>query len=432
MERHQGGYKWSEGVDGCIFKPYVLCDTDPDMDYEERKKKGKISKIVKKDKLSLEEKIEDILKQKFLHVVEGKGVVVSESHCTPKFVKGQNNVTGSNTRIRPNGPCNNLDITKPENYINFIMEKYDKTLYDFSYCDPGELITEQSICLETLQKALNAAVALIPDEGPWILHTDLHQANVLLKQSKDKNGWSIDESAISDWGNTVVLYNPNDKDEVFRNFRAMKYLFYSFGLSDKKQNTLFYEREEELLQFPSVIRDAYERIYTEAKKPDGELDKDDLNIVRVTSIYGLLNHLDNFHTKNKTNRSNQKQVPDGCLNELLHCSSQQKVIDTLNKYFITKEPFIDLNRFFPPKTTNSKKLINIYEDYTPKEKKENIRPPAPTPAPTPTPKKWFSFFQRKNNTTNRTKKICKQTPWLCRGSTANFKGGKTKKRLRSR
>jgi hypothetical protein len=54
------------------------------------------------------------------------------------------------------------------------------------------------------QNAMSAAVELVPDAGPWIIHTDLHGNNIL---QSSKNTASV-KFMLHDWGRSLVIADP--------------------------------------------------------------------------------------------------------------------------------------------------------------------------------------------------------------------------------
>lgn len=91
--------------------------------------------------------------------------------------------------------CANLGVKKgPQEHANFITPEMDGSLRDY----PG---SPQTI----VGPAVMAAVDMVPDQGPWIIHMDLHPANVLYKVEGDHV-----RTALADWGRALHIEKPND------------------------------------------------------------------------------------------------------------------------------------------------------------------------------------------------------------------------------
>lgn len=325
MERQQGGEMWEQGADGCIFNPSVACKDDTVPNQE-----NTVSKIIPKG--SIDERVEEFIAQHFPHVVAGKGVLIAQKRCTPHFIP-TNLVKQKKISNNTDGPCYRVDSNNPEAYTNFVYEKYD-----FPFSEISRSLSEE-YTKRLLQRALNAGVALVPDDGPWVIGLDFHVANIFTKYGTVKEPYS----SLADWGRTLIIENPHDFSsiqkgiqETFESLKKSKIVNDSFLSFLKGAN---YD------QFGVVIRQALNNL--RAAKSEDDTFKTNLNRLRVNSVYGLL------RSCKKYTRMGYIPIMDNLLSELLQTTSQQDIVSTINKYFGAN--YIDLNAFFPKTTRGGKR-----------------------------------------------------------------------------
>lgn len=343
----KGGLRWKQGADGCVFKPSVACqgDTTPNPS-------NTVSKIMPKG--SVEERVQNFLQEKFPNVVAAKGVSIAVKRCTPQYTPQNENMSAN---IEKSGdpeipPCFRLKFLRPEGYTNFVLEEYDDDLNNAAKTKSAEDIKGY------LRNALNAAVALVPDDGPWVLGYDFHPGNIFLK----KNGTEV-VSSLADWGRTIIIENPKDPMSIQASIQQGLNDLRMEGWTTTKQGsyarqiTVPIERIKDypnVLQFPDFIRRSYDNVYNRPANAAGTLNPD-LHNIRLTTVHGIINSLRGTNAFKGTNAINW-------LNRLIikldKTESQQDIVDAINEY--TRSDYIDLAKMFPPL-------------------------PAPAPAPTPAP-----------------------------------------------
>lgn len=344
----KGGEKWEQGSDGCIFKPSVACKND-----NTANPPNTVSKLILKD--SIDEKVENFIAVHFPHVVKGKGVLIAEKRCEPEFKDTNLVVSAQNPSLKKNGePCAKITSTTDTSlYTNFIYEEYDKSLFDAVYF---ESIDDT---LKVLCRALNAAVALVPDDGPWIIGLDFHTGNILVKTENppdktDKKPYS----SLADWGRTLIIENPHDFSSIQKGiketFEALK------KMKEVSDTFLSYAQGEKANynQFGIVVRRALNSLLS-AKETD-PTNKINKNIVRANSIYGILRSCNQYtplkefkKTFTKNDGTQETKTLQDLSDEILNTTSQQDIVSTINKYFGAN--YIDLNAFFPKTTRGGKR-----------------------------------------------------------------------------
>jgi hypothetical protein len=123
--------------------------------------------------------------------------------CTPQFL--DSNLTGS---LSPRGPCSKL-VSKNvgDLYSNLLTAEYTDTFVKYS-TQINPLSLDEAIIL--LRGAITAAVELVPDNGPWIIHGDLHFGNVLVKKDIGFEPYT----GIGDWGRTIIISDPKNAESI--------------------------------------------------------------------------------------------------------------------------------------------------------------------------------------------------------------------------
>lgn len=327
----KGGERWKQGADGCIFKPSVACqgDTTPNPP-------NTVSKIMKKD--SVEERVQEFLQTHFPNVVAGKGVSIALKRCRPQYKPQNENMSKT---IEKSGdpkipPCFRLKFLRPEDYTNFVLEEYDDDLKNAASAVD---------IIKYLRNALNAAVALVPDDGPWVLGYDFHPGNIFLK----KQGTEI-ISSLADWGRTIIIENPKNSQSIQAGIKQ--------AIDDLRKDGWTIVRIKDypnVFQFPNRIRSAYDNFNANPLTPDGALNPN-IHDIQLTTVYGIINSLrgtDAFKDYNVINWLNRLIV------KLDKTEGQQGIINVINEF--TRSDYIDLAKMFPP-----------------------LPAPAPAPAPAPT------------------------------------------------
>jgi hypothetical protein len=197
----RGGAKWKQGADTCVFKPAVKCtEGTPSLD-------GMISRIQSDSTANEEKAVEEVLKASFPKLIENGSITVSSHVCTPVFEEGDlessEEVAGANIYKALRGETTACQsITKSSTDLtNFITPERGVPYADLP--PPASLKERYSY----LRPLLLTAISLVPDTGPWVIHTDCHTRNILVHEGNP---------TIIDWGRALVIRNPDNETETRR------------------------------------------------------------------------------------------------------------------------------------------------------------------------------------------------------------------------
>lgn len=213
--RHNGGAMWRQGEDACIFKPVVKCAGDS-KSYGD----GYISRITNKKDDGF--KIEDVINNKFKALSKSGWVATYVKSCKPEYTEDDMRKDGEFDTRYPQthkGECNKLINKSSEERkddVNLIYKQLGSTLTE---------INTKAISLETafteLQHAFSTVIELIPDSGPWLIHTDLHTDNILYNTESHKY-------ILNDWGRTLIIDDPTSLTKSAKNVVDFLDKFYPF------------------------------------------------------------------------------------------------------------------------------------------------------------------------------------------------------------
>ena len=202
--RQYGKGPWRQGQDTCVFQPVVDCK-DEKTSYND----GYVSRIVSKDDRTVS--VEKLLKDKFSHLIRDGWITAYVKSCQPKYKPSDRDRTKEfqDSYGRTKGACNKkifADNRTAPTQINLISKKLGDT-----YDAKAKLTTKQK-AFEEIRNAFSASIELLPDDGPWIIHTDLHKGNILFNE--DTNQYSL-----HDWGRTLVIHNPKSDESFIKDCR---------------------------------------------------------------------------------------------------------------------------------------------------------------------------------------------------------------------
>jgi hypothetical protein len=197
--------RWKQGSDTCVFKPSVGCQDGA----APGNLPGMISRVVEEGSIDVE--TESRLKESFPDLAKRGLITVYTQACTPAF-----STTNLNwgEMLSHSGAC---DLKSPhDTYTNLITTEYTNDYYSFVRGKGlGGIKIGPERGLELLRGALCAAVALVPDNGTWGIHGDLHLGNVLIKQDLDsKDRASQSYTSLADWGRSLT-FDSTSMDSVF-------------------------------------------------------------------------------------------------------------------------------------------------------------------------------------------------------------------------
>ena len=220
--RQRGSGPWRQGADTCVVKPIVACQgPQPNLP---RGPNAYISRVT--DPTDRAKLVEDLLKTKFKILIDADWVTAYTVACTPKykpsdlipdpsFYRKYPTNTGlaceqkiypfnrTPDQLRYDAFRRGISETQNLNYeshnqVNMLSERAGDAFADFK---SGVPIREAFLMF---QNAMSAAVELVPDDGPWIIHTDLH-ANNILQSSKYT---ASPKFMLHDWGRSLVIMDP--------------------------------------------------------------------------------------------------------------------------------------------------------------------------------------------------------------------------------
>lgn len=190
-----GGVKWKSGAETCVFNPAVKCEGDdapPGNDF--------VSRIVDKEG-TRDQEVEARIAKEFPALVASGVVTVHTKACTPDFTADdlQEDEEFYKKYSRSEG-CRKVAGIYPgpdKDLVNLITpHRRGKTLGTLLQTNDN---LPREARIKFIRPILDAAIALVPDTGPWIVHADCHLFNVLLH-----NG----AASLSDWGRTIVIEGP--------------------------------------------------------------------------------------------------------------------------------------------------------------------------------------------------------------------------------
>lgn len=199
----KGGAKWKEGADTCVFKPAVTCQG-------EAGPRAGVSRIMRRELGVRDEFIERRIRETFPELVEAGRVAVHSVVCVPQYTADDiGRAEGFVQKER--GGCSklgNLRVGVNRDHANFITAEFIGPV--FKYFDTERRgVQRLSQWRNVLLDALDAGCRMVPDAGPWIVHADCHFGNILYREED-----GVIKTALSDWGRTLYIENPNDINSV--------------------------------------------------------------------------------------------------------------------------------------------------------------------------------------------------------------------------
>lgn len=209
--------QWREGVDTCVFKPAVKCQG-------EAVRRSGVSRIRMRASGSRDLYVEGRIRDAFPDLVEREVVSVYSHSCVPEYEGADTNYAVPYSR--QSSGCSGLGPIVPgpnPSHINFITPKWKGELHDYLYPGGVEDLDRIEDWREVIRDATYAAVSMVPDAGPWIIHTDCHLGNVLYDTGRTRI-----YTAIGDWGRTLIIENPTDiasiRDGIRKWIGSIEYL----------------------------------------------------------------------------------------------------------------------------------------------------------------------------------------------------------------
>jgi hypothetical protein len=231
--------------------------------------------------------------------------------------------------------------------------------------DYGEYSTKKQFTIEehldNLRTAMNAAVALVPDAGPWVIHTDCHHGNIFVDKT---NG--VVTTGLADWGRCILLPEIQRQESSRAAIDSLMKLMSALlktrlvSFTDWIANDLWKYPQHSRSILKAAQRDL-EYLNSPAYRPADAFTN--LKGLRGWTVYAILNALRNAHT-------NPLRVD---ISPLLSTTSQKDLQETLNR-LLGKEDYINVVEIpaaapLPARTSSSVSLS------------ENPLVPVPLPKP---------------------------------------------------
>lgn len=339
----RGGHPIAAGADTCVIQPIVACT---DRSHQPYVNGPYVSRIVPEG--STDAIIEITLQENFQGLVNSGRLAVGQNFCTPQFVAGDLQIP-ANLATRNLNACRALRAGNANNYMNIITLEFNRSsLNNYAQQNRGNISFRDA--LRILKGAMNAAVGLVPDNGPWAIHVDCHYGNILLRQPTNL---SPIESAIGDWGRFIYISHPSNYESVMGSFTEFMKLMKAKGLV--RNNTTienffsrFNERNGGYPQHPSVILNICQQYIRHMLAWRGRNPSDLANILfpgssylkalRGWTAYAILHQL----------TISFGLVDNSDLNVLLWCKSQRELKEVINKIIYpyipnNERPYIDIH-----------------------------------------------------------------------------------------
>jgi len=230
MSKKNGGRKVASGGDTCIYAPAVACEGEGGV-----RTPDSVSRIIPRGLGGHDIAIEVRIARDFPELVRGGYVTVHTKSCTPDFqgedfdppAKRWDNKYACTRTVNPTarGP--------DRAYTNLITPK---RLGDGFALPPTN---------ENFAGAFAGAIGLVPDDGPWIIHGDLHLGNVLYSTDVSGNN----HTGLSDWGRSFVIENPNDMNSIKAGLLTF---FQRWGYSNKQNFDDAFREFRALARLPTM------------------------------------------------------------------------------------------------------------------------------------------------------------------------------------
>ena len=178
----------------CVYLPAVRCEGQAE------RTPNSVSRIKPIADADYDIRVEGRLKQFFPRLVENGSITVNSRVCTPDFQ--DEDLDQPNPRIQGEGGCSRVNPQGPgvdPTYVNLVTPLLEGTF---------EQLNEQQR-RQCVRDAIEAAIALVPDNGPWILHGDAHLGNIMYYTREGRL-----RSTLADWGRVIMIDNPRNFERV--------------------------------------------------------------------------------------------------------------------------------------------------------------------------------------------------------------------------
>jgi hypothetical protein len=148
-------------------------------------------------------------------------------------------------------------------HVNMITPIRGDTLYNFLRKNPAFKPTWRYLISGIVQ----AAITMVPDSGPWVVHTDCHLNNIL---TIPKGEGEAPDLSLADWGRTIVVENPNDIASIRKGVRewaeSVAFLRVSKGMTDEQVGQRIAETLVDYPQHPVKYTQGLSGIFSNNKQ----------------------------------------------------------------------------------------------------------------------------------------------------------------------
>ena len=303
---------WKEGVDTCVFNPAVKCEGDA------APEPNSVSRIVQSDKATRDLKVESLIREKFPAVVDAGFVTIHTKSCTPDYSE-QDLRFARTYQAKDDHGCDKLKLHEVvsgvvKTHTNMITPLRGDTFPAFMRKNPAFHRQWKSM----LDGILLAAITMVPDDGPWIIHTDCHLGNVL---TVPKGAYEAPDLSLSDWGRALIIENPKDINSVRQGIRewaySISYLNIPQGATDGQLVAMIHQRLGNLPQHPDIYQNAFDLVYSnDVSKQQTGLSKlrSWLPFALITQSHAMMNYGENIqidvYRKIATESTSQQKLGD--------------------------------------------------------------------------------------------------------------------------
>jgi hypothetical protein len=285
----RGGEMWKEGVDTCVFKPAVRCEGDAE------RIPNAVSRIVNTDQATRDLEVETLIREKFPYLVEAEVVTVHTKACAPDY-DSQDLRDDKKFQPKIDHGCDKLNDFGSRGvykaHTNMITPLRDITFYRFLKEHP-EFRPGWKRLIEGI---LQAAISMVPDDGPWVIHTDCHLNNILTIPKGEAEAPGL---SLSDWGRALIIQNPKDIQSVRQGVRewakSIPHLRIPKDLNDDKELvSLILRNLGDYPQHPAVYHNSFDLVFSDdPMKQKIGLSKlrSWLPYVLITETYSVVNYV---------------------------------------------------------------------------------------------------------------------------------------------
>jgi hypothetical protein len=186
----RGGRKTFQGMDTCVYLPAVRCEGQAE------RTPNSVSRVKRNEDAEYDIQVEGRLRQYFPQLVENGSITVNSRVCRPNFQDEDGDP--AHERIQGDGGCSRVNPEHPgvdERYQNLVTPLREGNFNDLNK-------EERRQCVRDV---IQAAIELVPDNGPWIIHGDAHLGNIMFYNHEGQR-----HSTLADWGRVIMIFNPRD------------------------------------------------------------------------------------------------------------------------------------------------------------------------------------------------------------------------------